>query len=225
MTMYLVMRGEGATTVNGTAIEWRQHDCFMLPPWQYHAHRNASDKNQAILFTVSDRPALESARAVLRRRTMKIGMMGVVEDWSDGPLLNPLLNHSITPSVLNSKREEKYKEPRSHFMPRKVTMISGDSHLDFSPERWTHRVPEKWRDARAAPDQIGQRDDAFIIENRRPHSPSLQITGTAGRPTTSMTPEASATKAPAPARPGATVKEQDQDGVDAEILYTHTQAI
>ena len=60
MTMYLVAQGEGATIVNGTAIEWRQHDCFMLPPWQWHAHRNASKKDQAILFTVSDRPTLEA---------------------------------------------------------------------------------------------------------------------------------------------------------------------
>ena len=60
MTMYLVAQGEGATIVNGNAIEWRQHDCFMLPPWQWHAHRNASKKDQAILFTVGDRPTLEA---------------------------------------------------------------------------------------------------------------------------------------------------------------------
>ena len=60
VTMYLVLQGEGSTTVNGTAIEWRKHDCFMLPPWQWHAHRNASKTDQAILFTVSDRPALEA---------------------------------------------------------------------------------------------------------------------------------------------------------------------
>lgn len=60
MTMYLVLQGEGATTVNGTTIEWRQHDCFMLPPWQWHGHRNPAKNDQAILFTVSDRPALEA---------------------------------------------------------------------------------------------------------------------------------------------------------------------
>ena len=60
MTMYLAVQGEGATIVNGKAIQWREHDCFMLPPWQWHAHRNASNKDQAILFTVGDRPALEA---------------------------------------------------------------------------------------------------------------------------------------------------------------------
>ncbi len=60
MTMYLVVQGNGATIVNGNAIEWREHDCFLLPPWQWHAHRNVSNSDRAILFTVSDRPALEA---------------------------------------------------------------------------------------------------------------------------------------------------------------------
>ena len=60
MTMYLVVQGEGATSVNGTTIEWREHDCFMLPPWQWHAHQNAAQSERAISFTVSDRPALEA---------------------------------------------------------------------------------------------------------------------------------------------------------------------
>lgn len=60
MTMYLVVQGEGATTVEGKILEWRAHDCFLLPPWQWHAHQNASSGNRAILFTVSDRPALEA---------------------------------------------------------------------------------------------------------------------------------------------------------------------
>ena len=46
-------------------------------------------------------------------------------------------------------------------MPRKITMISGDSHLDFSPERWTHRVPQKWRDR--APRQIKLRPSAVNL--------------------------------------------------------------
>jgi len=59
MAMYFVVRGQGATTVNGNSIEWRERDCFMLPPYQWHAHRNSSTSEGAILFTVSDRPALE----------------------------------------------------------------------------------------------------------------------------------------------------------------------
>lgn len=60
MAMYLVVQGEGATTVNGKTLAWREHDCFMLPPWQWHAHKNLANNERAILFTVSDRPALEA---------------------------------------------------------------------------------------------------------------------------------------------------------------------
>ena len=60
MTMYLVVKGEGTTIVNGTSIDWREHDCIMLPPWQWHAHRNNSQSDGATLFTVSDRPALDA---------------------------------------------------------------------------------------------------------------------------------------------------------------------
>lgn len=60
MAMYFAVKGQGALRVNGKIIEWRENDCFLLPPWQWHAHRNVSTSERAILFTVSDRPALEA---------------------------------------------------------------------------------------------------------------------------------------------------------------------
>jgi gentisate 1,2-dioxygenase len=60
MTMYYVVAGQGSTTVNGDPLQWRERDCFMLPPYQWHAHQNRSRDQRAILFTVSDRPALEA---------------------------------------------------------------------------------------------------------------------------------------------------------------------
>jgi gentisate 1,2-dioxygenase len=60
ITMYFVVKGQGATTVNGTTIEWRERDCFMLPPFEWHSHQNSSKNERAILFTVSDHPTLEA---------------------------------------------------------------------------------------------------------------------------------------------------------------------
>jgi len=61
ITMYFVVKGQGTTTVTGsTTIEWRERDCFMLPPFQWHSHQNSSMNERATLFTVSDRPALEA---------------------------------------------------------------------------------------------------------------------------------------------------------------------
>jgi gentisate 1,2-dioxygenase len=59
MAMYYVVVGQGTTTVSGNTIPWRERDCFMLPPYQWHSHENGSN-DRAILFTVSDRPALDA---------------------------------------------------------------------------------------------------------------------------------------------------------------------
>lgn len=105
-------------------------------------------------------------------------------------------------------------------MARKVQMVSGDSHLDFPPERWTQRVPAKWRDRAPRRIKLANGDDAFIIENRRPHSPSLQITGTGGAYDKHDINGVSY-DGPGTGSPAQRLGEQDQDGVDAEILYTH----
>jgi gentisate 1,2-dioxygenase len=60
MAIYFVVKGQGTTTVNNATLEWRERDCFMLPPFAWHAHENQSTTERAILFTVSDRPALEA---------------------------------------------------------------------------------------------------------------------------------------------------------------------
>jgi gentisate 1,2-dioxygenase len=60
MTMCHVVKGHGATAINGTVLEWHERDCFFVPPLQWHAHENRSVRERAILFTVSDRPALEA---------------------------------------------------------------------------------------------------------------------------------------------------------------------
>src|SRR6187455_2191360 len=98
-----------------------------------------------------------------------------MESWSAPQPYIPTLHHS---NYRHSKIEVEKQKTRSLLMPRRVTMISGDSHLDFSPERWTHHVPEKWRERAPRRIKLANGDDAFIVENSRPHSPSLQITGT-----------------------------------------------
>ena len=105
-------------------------------------------------------------------------------------------------------------------MARQIQTISGDSHLDFPPERWTQRVPQKWRERAPRRIKLANGDDAFIIENRRPHSPSLQITGTGGAYDKHDI-NGISYDGPGTGSPAQRLREQDQDGVDAEILYTH----
>src|ERR1700746_1465503 len=82
---------------------------------------------------------------------------------SSDPHLNPLPR--------NEGEEARWNRDKEATMARKIRVMSGDSHLDFPPERWVHRVPGKWRDRAPRRIKLASGDDAFIIENRRPHSP------------------------------------------------------
>jgi predicted TIM-barrel fold metal-dependent hydrolase len=105
-------------------------------------------------------------------------------------------------------------------MARSYKMISGDSHLDIVPERWRDRVPERWRDRAPRLIQLPNGNDAFIVEGRPPHSPGLQITGT-GTDYASHDTKGISYVGPGTGTPEKRLEEQTQDGVDAEIMYTH----
>jgi gentisate 1,2-dioxygenase len=64
-TIYHVMQGEGATIVgakpgSGDELLWGPHDCFFVPSWKWHRFHNKSKQEPAIIFSVTDRPVLES---------------------------------------------------------------------------------------------------------------------------------------------------------------------
>ena len=104
-------------------------------------------------------------------------------------------------------------------MSHKYQTISGDSHLDMVPELWVHHVPERWRDRAPRTVRLSNGNDGLIIENRRPHTPGLQLTGVAYdqhdvKPVRYE-------DGPGTGPPATRLREQDQDGVDAEIMYTH----
>ena len=56
--MYFVVNGEGTTVVGEKAMEWSQHDSFVIPNWAWHEHANRSRDKEAILFSVNDIPVL-----------------------------------------------------------------------------------------------------------------------------------------------------------------------
>jgi len=59
-TVYHVVEGHGTTVAGDTELQWEPRDCFVLPNWVRHRHLNRSEQDDAILFSVSDRPALEA---------------------------------------------------------------------------------------------------------------------------------------------------------------------
>ncbi len=64
-TIYHVVQGQGVTTVGKSRnaagqLAWGAHDCFFVPSWNWHHFTNSSNKHPAILFSVTERPVLES---------------------------------------------------------------------------------------------------------------------------------------------------------------------
>ena len=59
-TVYLVIRGAGRSEVGGKTLDWGARDVFVVPAWESHAHFNASHDEDALLFSVTDAPALEA---------------------------------------------------------------------------------------------------------------------------------------------------------------------
>ena len=64
-TIYHVVQGEGATLAgtkkgDGKEMTWGAHDCFFVPSWNWHHFENRSKNEPAIIFSVTDRPILES---------------------------------------------------------------------------------------------------------------------------------------------------------------------
>lgn len=59
-SVYHVVRGRGYTVVDGVQIDWEEGDFFALPPWCWHEHANGSVSEEAILFSTTDMPVMES---------------------------------------------------------------------------------------------------------------------------------------------------------------------
>lgn len=57
-TLYCVLEGSGASTVDGAELEWSENDCFVVPSWSWHSHRS-NNRARSILYAVSDLPVAE----------------------------------------------------------------------------------------------------------------------------------------------------------------------
>ena len=61
--MYHTVQGQGVTILgkaHDKELPWGEKDCFFVPPWHWHEHRNLSSREPAILFSITDRPTVQS---------------------------------------------------------------------------------------------------------------------------------------------------------------------
>jgi predicted TIM-barrel fold metal-dependent hydrolase len=102
-------------------------------------------------------------------------------------------------------------------------LISSDGHLEVLPERWTVRMPARYRDK--APRTITMPDggDALLVEGQEPRPvPFLDLR--AGRTNETWQPfgvTVADTAGVGP--PEQRIAEQDQDGLEAEVLFPNMQ--
>ncbi len=104
-------------------------------------------------------------------------------------------------------------------MANRYKLISSDSHLDLSPNRWTQRVPTKWRDRAPRCVRLDSGEDAVIMENRP--LARIGLTRSVGGSHEELhlqvpTFDNSAGTRNAEHR----IHEQDQDGVEAEVMFS-----
>jgi len=104
-------------------------------------------------------------------------------------------------------------------MARHYQCISGDSHLDIRPERWTPRVPKRWRERAPRTVVLANGNEGILVENRPPRSPGA--TTITGIPYEKHGLQKYWFEGPGTGAPEQRLWEQDQDGVDAEVLFSH----
>jgi predicted TIM-barrel fold metal-dependent hydrolase len=107
-------------------------------------------------------------------------------------------------------------------MARTYRLISGDSHLQIPPDRWTHRVPEKYRDLAPRRIRLPQGGDGVLGVGG-----DLVWGGTgsfAGHTPENFNPMVPIEydEAVGSGGPEQRVREQDADGIEAELIYSGT---
>ncbi|MGJ0239278.1 cupin domain-containing protein [Novosphingobium fluoreni] len=58
--VYQCAKGSGRSIINGQRFDWRERDIFVVPAWMYHEHANASDIEDACLFSFHDLPVMRA---------------------------------------------------------------------------------------------------------------------------------------------------------------------
>ena len=103
-------------------------------------------------------------------------------------------------------------------MAREYKLISADSHINEPPDLWRDRVPAQYRDRVPRIDHF-ERGDAWVMEGALDEI-NFGTNCCAGLPAEERSPWIRWEEVRAGGYdPKARIEEQDQDGVDAEILY------
>ena len=104
-------------------------------------------------------------------------------------------------------------------MARQYQVISGDGHIDLNPDVWRNRVPVKWRDRAPKRVKMPNGSDAVMVDGGKPNTIGVtRSVRVAHKDLAKQVPtfENSA----GTGSPEQRLREQDQDGIEAEILFS-----
>jgi predicted TIM-barrel fold metal-dependent hydrolase len=103
-------------------------------------------------------------------------------------------------------------------MAKNYRYISADSHFESPPELWTHRIAKPYRDRAPRRIRLGDGRDALAMEGRPLIYGGTSLYG--GRPPETFDPTVmDYENTPGCGSAEQRLREQDQDGIDAEVLF------
>ena len=107
--------------------------------------------------------------------------------------------------------------------PALPPLISSDGHLEVRPERWTPRMPARYRERAPRTVKLADGGDAILVEGQAPYpAPFLDLR--AGRTNETWQPFAATVDDTAGVGPPEQrLQEQDLDGLLAEVLFPNMQ--
>jgi len=104
-------------------------------------------------------------------------------------------------------------------MARKYQCISGDGHIDLNPDIWRDRVQEKYRERAPKRVKMPNGSDAVVIDGGKPNT--IGITRSVRVAHTDLAKQVPTFETCAgTGSPQQRLEEQDQDGIDGEILFS-----
>ena len=104
-------------------------------------------------------------------------------------------------------------------MAREYKVISGDGHIDLNPDVWRGRVAGKWRDRAPKRVKMPNGSDAVVVDGGEPNT--IGITRSVRVAHNDLAKQVPTFENSAgTGSPEKRVREQDQDGIDAEVLFS-----
>lgn len=73
------LEGEGTTVIGGERFDWAKNDIFLIPAWHWFHHENGT--GDAILYSVTDQPAVEKLGVYRAQGRSAAGDMSDLAKW------------------------------------------------------------------------------------------------------------------------------------------------